>query len=106
MDATNLHQGELLHMEFSFYNVTYIRGFNSKIPVLCHNTINLLILSCASKQAPIRIIRFFLTTFKSKQLPCKYIIVDKYGALEKPTDVTDLLFDDFNISLETTFGYA
>ena len=32
------------------------------------------------------------------------MIVDEYGALEKSTDVTNILVDDFNISMETTGG--
>ena len=34
------------------------------------------------------------------------MIVDEYGSLTNSTDVTNLLVYDFNISMETTDGYA
>ena len=48
-DTTKLQPGELLHMEFSFYNVTYIQGFNYMLTVVCENKITRLIFPTASK---------------------------------------------------------
>ena len=45
-----------------------------------------------------------LENFKNKQHPFKRMRVDENGSLEKSTDITDLIFDKFNKSLETTGG--
>ena len=57
------------------------------------------ILTNASKKAPVRIVYFILTILKNEQCPCKHMIKDEYGTLEKSTDVTDPRDDEFNISL-------
>ena len=41
VDTSNLKPGELIHMEFSLYNVTSICGFTSMITVVCAKTIML-----------------------------------------------------------------
>ena len=37
--TNNLQPGELIHMDFYFYSVNSIRGFNSMLTVVCTNTI-------------------------------------------------------------------
>ena len=69
-------------------------------------TIILLLLPTASKLAPVCIIRFILTTINNEQYPCKLIRVDEYDALEKSTDFTNLLVEEFKISIKTTDGDA
>ena len=36
--TSNIQPGELIHMDFSFYNVTYIREFNYTLTVVCTKT--------------------------------------------------------------------
>ena len=38
VDTTNLPPGELIHMDFTFYNMTYVRGFTYMITVLWPRT--------------------------------------------------------------------
>ena len=38
VDTSNLQLGELVHMDFAFYNVTYIHGFTSILTVVCEKT--------------------------------------------------------------------
>ena len=38
-DTTNLQPGELIHIDFAFYNMTYIPGFTSISTVVCTKTI-------------------------------------------------------------------
>ena len=64
-DTSNLQQGELIHMEFYFCNVTSVRGFTSMITFVCANTIVIWVFPIASKQSPVRIIHFILTTLKN-----------------------------------------
>ena len=37
-DTTNLQPVEFIHVDFAFYNITSIRGFNSMLTVVCANT--------------------------------------------------------------------
>ena len=89
-------------MEFAFYNVTSIRGFTFMLTVVCTTTRIRWAFPTASKIASVRIIRFILKIMLNGQHPYKRLIVDKDSALSNSTDVTNLLFDDFKISMETT----
>ena len=106
VDKNNLQLEELIHMDFDFYNVTSIRGFTSMLPVVFANTRMLWLLPTESKLAPVRIISFILTTLNNEQHIWKRVRVDEYFALEKSTDTTNLIVDDFKISMETTGGDA
>ena len=56
VDTIRIQPGELIHMDFSFYNVTSVHGFTSMITVVCSNTRTLYVFTTASKQAHVRII--------------------------------------------------
>ena len=58
----------------------------------------------AYKRFPFTIISFFLTTLNNEQQPCKHIRSDEDGALEKSKNVTNLLIEEFKMSMETTGG--
>ena len=73
VDTTNLKPGEIILMDFVFYNVTSIHGFTSMITVICAKTIILWVLTTASKISPVQIVRFILTTLNNEQHPCKHI---------------------------------
>ena len=64
--TTNLQPGELIHMDFAFYNVTSIRGLTSMLTVLCEKTKMIWIFPTAFKHYPVRIIRFVLDFFHIK----------------------------------------
>ena len=106
VDTTNLQTGELIHMYFALYNVISTPGLTSMINVVCASTRMLWVIPNVSNQDPVRIICFILTTLKNEKHPRKRVGVDEDGALENSTDVTNLLFDDFNISMENTVGDA
>ena len=102
VETSNLQPGELVHMEFVFYNVTSIRGFTSMITVVCAKNRMVWVLPTSSKGFPVRIIHFILTTLMNEQHPCKHVIVDEDSASSNSTDVTNLLIEELNISMETT----
>ena len=106
VDTSNLQTGELVHMDFEFYNATSIRGFTSMLTAVCAKIRMLLVFCTASKRAPVRIICFILKTLMHEKHPCKCVIVDEDSALANSTDVTNLLADEFKISMETTVGDA
>ena len=68
-DASNLQPGELIHIDFSFYNVNSIRGFTSVITVICAKNRMIWLFPTSSKQYLVRITRFILTTFINEQHP-------------------------------------
>ena len=100
-DTSNLQPEELIHMDFALYNVTYLCGITSMISVVCAKTIMLWVFPNVSKQYPVRVVRFILTTLDNEQHPCKHVIVDEDGNLVKSTDFTNLLVDEFKISIKT-----
>ena len=89
VDTSNLRPGELIHMDFSFYNVTSIRGFTSMLIAVYPNNRMLWVLTVASKRAPVRIIHFIMKTLINEQHPCKRVIVDVDSVLSKSIDVTN-----------------
>ena len=68
-DKNILQPGELINMEFNFYNVNSIHGFTSMLTVVCSNTIILWVLPTASKRSPYRTTHFILTTLKDENHP-------------------------------------
>ena len=104
VDTSNLQLGELIHMNFELYNVTSIRGFTSMLTVACEKTKMIWIFPTATKLSSVFIIRFTLRTLSNEKYPCKRARVDEYGALKKSTDVTNLIVNEFKISMENT-GY-
>ena len=102
VDTTDLQLVDLLNLYFSFFSVTYIRGFSVMFTVVRTKTKIICIFHTASKRS--LFICIILTIFNNEQHPYKRMIVDKDGTLEKQSDVIYLLFDEFNLSLETTGG--
>ena len=64
VETNNLQPGELIHMEFALYNVSYIRGFTSIITFVCAKTIILWLFPNAQKK-PVQTIRFILSKLKN-----------------------------------------
>ena len=102
VDTNNLQSGELIHMEFAFYNMTSIRGLTYMLTVVCIKTRMLWVFPTVSKQSPVFIIHFILTTYKNEKKTCKHVRVDEYGDLANSIDVNNLVVENFNISTETT----
>ena len=106
VNTSNLQPGQLIHIYLAFYNVTSIRGFTSMLTFFCAKTIMICVFLNASKRAPFCIIRFILTTLINEQHPYKRIRVDEDSVLANSKDITNLLVDDFKISMETNSGDA
>ena len=104
VDTTNIQPGELISMDLPFYNVSSIRGFTSMINFVFEETIMIWVFTTASKQPPVYIIHFILTTLKNEQHPQKNVRFNENGALENSENVTKFLVYGFNTSMETTGG--
>ena len=83
--TSKLQPGELVHMEFDFYNVTSIHSFISVLKVVCAKTIMIWFLPTTSKRVPIFVISFILTTQMNKQHPCKRVRINKDRSLANST---------------------
>ena len=76
VDTNSLWPGELIHVEFTFYDVALIQVVTSMLTVVCENTTMIRVFLTASKKAPVRIICFILTTLKNEKHPCWLVGVD------------------------------
>ena len=93
-------------MDFFFYIMHSTLGFISILTVLCEKTITIWVFPTASKISPVWIIHFILTTLNNEKHPSICVRFHEYISLSNSTDVTNLLVDDFRISMETTGGDA
>ena len=73
---------------------------------ICAKHIMLWVLPNARKRSPVHIIRFILTTLNNEQHPCKHVRVDEGGSFSNSTDVTNLLVEEFKLSMGSTGGDA
>ena len=104
VDTTKLRTGELIHMDFHWYNVTSIQGFTSMLTIVCAKTRILRVFPTTYKIFPLRIICLILKTFKNEKHTCRRVRFDGDCALSKSTDITHLLVDEFRTAMETTGG--
>ena len=74
--------------------------------IVCTNTRILWVFTTASKISPDRIIYVILTTLNNEKHPFRCIRVEKDGALTNSTSVSNLLVNEFIISMENTGGGA
>ena len=102
--TSKLQPGELIHIDFDFYNVTPIFGFNSMLTFVCANIRMLLVLPTASKWSPFHIIYFIFKKLNNEQYSWKRVRFDEEGALETSTYVTNLIVDKTKKFKETTGG--
>ena len=106
IDTSNFQPVKIIHMEFSFYNVTPIRGFASILNVVCSRTRMIWVFPTESKISPVHTIHFILTTPNNEQHPSKLVRVDGDFALENSKYVTNLLVEELKTPMENTGGDA
>ena len=53
VDTTNIQPGEIIHMDFSFFNVNSIQGFTSMLTAVYEKTIMLWIFPTVPKIYPV-----------------------------------------------------
>ena len=104
VDTNHLQPAKIIHMYFAFYNMTPIIGFTPMITFVYKNTIIICVFPTAPKQLHFHTITFSLTILKNEQNTWKLERVNEYGALEKSTNVTNLLVDELSITMEATGG--
>ncbi len=98
-------KGELLHIDFSFWNVTSVRGFSSLLSIIDGSTRMLWNFPTASKRVPLTILEFFFGALTKENISILGIRVDEDGALANNTEFSNFLLAR-SIPLESTGGYA
>jgi hypothetical protein len=98
-------RGQLLHVDFSFWNIVSIRGFTSLLSVVDGKDRMLWNFPTASKRPPLQILDFLFTMLTHDGVRVQCIRVDEDGALANSSEFCDFLIER-KISLETTGGYA
>jgi hypothetical protein len=100
-----IKRGQLLHIDFSFWNILSIRGFTSLLSIIDGKDCMLWNFPTTSKRAPLSILDFFFTMLEHDGVTIQAIRVDEDGALANSTEFSDFLVDR-KILLDTTGGYA
>jgi len=98
-------RSQLLHVDFSFWNIVSIRGFTSLLSVIDGKDRMLWNFPTASKHTPLQILDFLFAMLTHDGVKVQCIRVDEDGALANSSEFCDFLIQR-KISLETTGGYA
>jgi hypothetical protein len=88
---TLTRKGELLHIDFSFWNETSIRGFSSLLSIIDGKTCMLWNFPTASKRVPLEILEFFFGALSKENISILGVRVDEDGALANNTEFSDFL---------------
>jgi hypothetical protein len=101
LNTDHLHQGELLHLDFSFWDIRSHRGFTSTLLIIDAKTRMLRIFCSSNKRAPLKTIEYFFSILHQENRPPKTIRIDEDGALARNYEFTKLLLEQ-----RLTGGYA
>ena len=85
-DTTNLLPGQLLHMDFKFYNILSIRGFSSIFTIIDAATRKLWCFPGPDKRPPIAKMNYFFHFLKLQNTNVHEVRVDEGGELARSTD--------------------
>jgi hypothetical protein len=97
--------GQLLQLDFSFWNVTSICGFSSLLSVIDGKDHMLWVFPTASKGHPLDILDYIFTMLQRDGVTILCVRVDEDGALANSSEFATFLTQCF-INMETTGGYA
>ena len=106
IDTSTYLPGQVIHINFVFYDITSIRGFNSYLLIIDARTRKVWIFCTSSKRPPIDIMRYFLHQLKMSNKSTQFIRCDEGGEVTRSDDFCKMLLTEFNITVETTGGYA
>lgn len=86
-----IKRGQLLHIDFSFWNIPSIRGFTSLLSIIDGKDCMLWNFPTTSKRAPLSILDFFFTMLERDGVTIQAICVDEDGALANSSEFSDFL---------------
>jgi hypothetical protein len=102
-DHTKLPPFRLLHIDFSFFGTTSIRGFTSALDVTCGSTSYPIGFPTKSKSPPLEIVRWVISTLRSMGFEVTFIRVDEGGELARSAEFCSLIVS-LSCLLQTTAG--
>ena len=102
-DVSKISPGFMLQMDFLFFNVESIRGFNSTFVTLCSTTSYPFGLPSRRKRPPLDTLKFLFTTLRNQDKKVSFTIVDEYGALARYSESMKTCHN-MNIIVQTTGG--
>ena len=106
LPVSMLRPGQMLQMDFGFYNVKSVRGFSSFLSVDCVQTKYSFAFCTRRKRSPIDIIRWILSTLSKLDKQVNFVRFDEGGELARCEELNGMLVDEFNVVMQTTGGYA
>ena len=84
--------GALLHLDFSFYPVTSVRGFTSVLDVLCASTSYPWAFPTRSKRSPVSIVLWMICVINKQIKTFHRMRVDEDGALARSSEFLKTIF--------------
>ena len=94
-------KGELLCMDYSFWNKPSIRGFTSLLSVICMTTRFSFAFPTRHKRPPLATIEWLIEILRKQGFPVTYIQTDEGGELGRSSDFLKLLTNKHCIFLGT-----
>ena len=92
VDCTPLAPFQRIHVDFSFFTVTSIRGFTSALDVACASTSYPFGFPTKSKSPPIEILRWIIGTLRSMGYVVNFVRVDEGGELANSSSFAEFIF--------------
>ena len=103
VDVTNLPPFQRLHIDFSFFGVTSLRGYTTALDITCASTSYPFGFPTKSKSPPLDLFKWFVTTIRNMGHQVTFIRVDEDKGLARSTEFCELVVK-LNCVLETTGG--
>ncbi len=104
VDKTLLDPMKRLHLDFSFYTITSLRGYTTCLTIVCAATSYPFTFPTKSKTSPLRLVKWFINAIRGTGREVVFIRVDEDGALANCSHFCELIIQ-LNCILETTGGY-
>ena len=106
VDTTELPVGTRIHIDFTFFNTTSLRGFTSALMFVEATERYCWFFPTRSKRPPIELVLFFITYLRRQGLPINNIRTDEGGEFACSEEFCKMLYKGAGTVLETTGGYA
>ncbi len=104
LDSSLLRRGQLLHIDFAFWDKVSKLGFTSVLSIIDASTRMLCVCCTATKCAPLEILDYFLYILLKENMQIHTVCVDEDGALARSSEFTHFLLT-CHLTLDTTGGY-
>jgi hypothetical protein len=103
VDKTLLAPFQRIHVDFSFFSVTSIRGFTSSLDVRCGSTSFPFAFPYKSKNPALDVLRYTIDTLRTQGFQVNFVRVDEDQGLARSAEFCELILE-LNCVLETTAG--